>query len=220
MSSNIRNIIIAGALLILFAGAGWFVWDRLGLRNRLTQNNPSDTTPLKETPGPTTFPFVSPTPFPLITLPTPLGSLRPSGSPPAPVIQCQYLLTEPSEGVVPLSIKFTATGIATSGSGRNYEFDFGDGSAKVKQTGPSASHKYEKAGTYNATLKVTDSSGNTISLGSGECRRSITVRSLATPVASGKTTTLPKTGPEGLILVMILPLVLLGMYLYKRFRLI
>ncbi|MDP3856344.1 MAG: PKD domain-containing protein [Stagnimonas sp.] len=40
-----------------------------------------------------------------------------------------------------------------------YEFDFGDGSAPLRQAGASADHLYAEGGRYNASLRVTDASG-------------------------------------------------------------
>ena len=43
----------------------------------------------------------------------------------------------------------------------SYTFTFGDGSQPVTQSTPSVSHTYQSAGTYTATLTVTDSHGAT-----------------------------------------------------------
>jgi hypothetical protein len=73
------------------------------------------------------------------------------------------LTASPTSGKMPVAVAFDGskstdpdTGIDTVAS---YTFNFGDGSAPVTQAGPRISHIYAKAGTYAATLKVTDSRG-------------------------------------------------------------
>ena len=61
----------------------------------------------------------------------------------------------PTSGQVPLSVNFTGT--ATGGKpAYSYSWNFGDGSAVSTAQNPS--HTYSTAGTYTATLTVTDSS--------------------------------------------------------------
>jgi len=73
------------------------------------------------------------------------------------------LTASPTSGKAPLAVAFDGskstdpdTGIDTVAS---YTFNFGDGSAPVTQAAPRISHTYAKAGTYAATLQVTDSRG-------------------------------------------------------------
>ena len=76
-----------------------------------------------------------------------------AGQPPVAVISAN-----PGSGIVPLSVAFSGNGSSDpDGSIAAYEWTFGDGSAPVG--GSSASHVYGVAGSYTATLKVTDSSG-------------------------------------------------------------
>jgi PKD repeat protein len=64
----------------------------------------------------------------------------------------------PTSGQVPLSVAFTGTG--TGGAPPySYSWNFGDGSATSTAQNPS--HTYNTAGTYAATLTVTDSSSPT-----------------------------------------------------------
>ena len=64
----------------------------------------------------------------------------------------------PASGTVPLNVAFSGNGSSDpDGSIVGYEWNFGDGSAVA--AGSSTSHVYATAGSYSATLKVTDSSG-------------------------------------------------------------
>jgi PKD repeat protein len=60
-----------------------------------------------------------------------------------------------TSGVAPLTVTFSAAG--STGTISAYEWHFGDGSPVA--SGVSASHSYTAAGSYSATLKVTNSSG-------------------------------------------------------------
>ena len=67
------------------------------------------------------------------------------------------ITTSATTGVAPLTVAFSGAG--SSGTITSYEWNFGDGSALA--TGVSASHSYTVAGSYSATLKVTNSAGFT-----------------------------------------------------------
>jgi PKD repeat protein len=65
-------------------------------------------------------------------------------------------------GESPLAVTFDGTGSSDPDVGDtlvSYAFDFGDGSAPVIQAAASANHTYARRGTYDATLRVTDSHG-------------------------------------------------------------
>lgn len=64
-----------------------------------------------------------------------------------------------ASGEAPLSVTFDGTGSSAKNSIiTSYNWDFGDG---TKGTGPTASHTFTIAGTYNTQLLVTDSNGLT-----------------------------------------------------------
>ena len=80
----------------------------------------------------------------------------------APIVDS--LSADPQEGAAPLDVSFTATGhdpdTATLGDTvASYTFKFGDGSPDVTQASPTVSHTYNNAGSYVASVKVTDSRG-------------------------------------------------------------
>jgi len=60
-----------------------------------------------------------------------------------------------TSGPIPFAVTFSATG--STGNITSYNWDFGDGD---KGTGLTASHTYAIAGTYSATLAITDATGN------------------------------------------------------------
>jgi PKD repeat protein len=80
------------------------------------------------------------------------------GNPPgnqAPTVQAT---ADPATGRAPLVVRFSATGHDPEGQALTYAWAFGDGG---KATGATASHRYAKAGTYDAKVTVTDPHGAT-----------------------------------------------------------
>ncbi len=65
----------------------------------------------------------------------------------------------PTSGNAPLAVYFSSAGSADNGTIVAYSWDFGDGSAKSSE--PSPSHTYMSAGSFTATLTVTDNDGLT-----------------------------------------------------------
>lgn len=66
----------------------------------------------------------------------------------------------PTNGAAPLPVNFDASTSSDADAGdriASYTFDFGDGSAVLTQSGSTTSHTYAAAGSYTATLTVTDS---------------------------------------------------------------
>jgi hypothetical protein len=67
------------------------------------------------------------------------------------------LKATPSSGTAPLMVAFDGTGSSDpDGSITSYSWDFGDGNSG---SGATVNHQYANAGSYTATLRVTDSSG-------------------------------------------------------------
>jgi PKD repeat protein len=80
----------------------------------------------------------------------------PPNNPPTAV-----LTANPTSGPPPLTVNFDGSGSSDPDSGdhiASYTFKFGDG-LSVTQSTPTVSHTYNKAGTYGATLTVTDTHG-------------------------------------------------------------
>jgi len=73
------------------------------------------------------------------------------------------LAASPVAGKAPLTVTFDGSRSSDPDSGidtvASYTFRFGDGSAPFTQLGPTIAHTYAKAGTYSASLTVTDSRG-------------------------------------------------------------
>ncbi len=78
----------------------------------------------------------------------------PLGSPPVAVASATS-----TSGSVPLTVSFSSSGSYDPDGGTlAYDWDFGDGSAHAGEANPA--HVYTAAGTYNASLTVTDASGS------------------------------------------------------------
>ncbi len=86
----------------------------------------------------------------------------------------------PTVGAPPLAVSFTGTGNDPDGTIASYAWTFGDGGSSSKQN---PSHTYQTAGSYTATLTVTDDRGAT-----GSANVAITVGSNQPPVAQAGAT--------------------------------
>ncbi len=83
-------------------------------------------------------------------------------NPAAPVVA--VLTATPAGGNAPLAVTLDASGShppLNGGKISQYTFNFGDGSSAVTQSTPTVSHSYTTAGTYQASVKVTDTGGGT-----------------------------------------------------------
>jgi chitodextrinase len=77
-----------------------------------------------------------------------------NSSPPGPALEA-VIITDSQKGEAPLTINFDAG--SSSGSIDSYEWTFGDGKAA---NGATTSHTYQSAGTFTATLTVSDTNGS------------------------------------------------------------
>lgn len=77
---------------------------------------------------------------------------------PVPVLDCQSTVVVGSEYM------FDATGSTDDTKIVSYSFDFGDGTAVVKNEKGKTLHIFDKTGKYKVTVSVTDSDGNTAKL--------------------------------------------------------
>lgn len=159
----------------------------------------------------------TPTPTPGVTqTPTPTPTPTPGPEPEQP--RCTGLSASPTEGTAPLTVKFVGSGFDKNGPILEYEFDFGDASGGQpqvwRQKESEAAHRYENPGTFIASLKVKDQ-GGTWRDGSGDCRKTITVRSQPQVLSAVLPAQLPSAGAG---VASVLGLVPLGIYLFRRFK--
>lgn len=92
--------------------------------------------------------------------------------PPPEELACTSLTASPATGNFPLTVNFTAAATNASLAVR-YRFVFGDGNTQ-ESTAPTISHTYTTAGTYSASVSISDSQGNWTS-GPAACQKTITV---------------------------------------------
>jgi PKD repeat protein len=98
-------------------------------------------------PPPTSTPTLTPVP------PTPTPTLTPSANQPPVAVAW----ANPESGEAPLTVQFSSDGSNDpDGSIVGYAWDFGDGGSS---SDANPGHTYTEAGTYNATLTVTDDDG-------------------------------------------------------------
>jgi pseudomonalisin len=74
------------------------------------------------------------------------------------------LSATPTSGTSPLSVSLSAAAShppLNGGQLGQYTFNFGDGSSPATQSGPTVNHTYSSAGSYAATVTVSDSGGGT-----------------------------------------------------------
>lgn len=177
------------------------------------------------TPTPTVTPATSApssTPTPTTTagpISTISATVTPTGGAGATNIAptCSALTVDRSTtGNAPFSITFTASGTDSDGTISKVTFSYGDGQVEnVTQGGgiatstvnAAAAHTYQNAGSYTASVILTDNNGG---VSSGNCTQAITVQTAGSSSSSGSTTSdptpttdiasLPPTGPGDTIL--------------------
>ncbi len=129
-----------------------------------------------------------------------------------------------TSGTAPLTVTFTGSGYDSNGNIEEYQFNFGDSSGGQQQiltTGSNqASHVYYNTGNFIANLIVKDSRG--VWVGGGNCQLNINVNSKPTVLGATAPPVLPKTGNDASVFVAMaaIPTITLGIYLYKRFKLL
>lgn len=65
---------------------------------------------------------------------------------------------DPDYGAAPLTVRFTVESLVVNEiTGAKYTWDFGDGSPASNEASPS--HRYEKPGSYVATIRIVDGAG-------------------------------------------------------------
>ncbi len=79
-------------------------------------------------------------------------------NPPGNVAPTVEAAGDPTAGKPPLAVQFSATGTDPDGDPLTYSWDFGDGGRSLLQN---PSHTYANAGTYTATVTVSDGRGGT-----------------------------------------------------------
>src|SRR5205085_9047461 len=97
------------------------------------------------------------------------------------------LSANPTSGNFPLTVNFTATPAGGSGTYTSYAWTFGDGVTATSTT-PTASHIYTAAGSYNATVQVTDSTPSNVT------SAPLTITVNTPPLTASATGTTPTSG--------------------------
>lgn len=103
------------------------------------------------------------------------------------------LTANPTSGPPPLTVNFDGSGSSDPDSGdhiASYTFKFGDGQSATQST-PTVSHTYNKAGTYGATLTVTDTHGAT-SVNAAEVTITVTAPDLIVSTLKAANTQAPQ----------------------------
>jgi PKD repeat protein len=106
----------------------------------------------EEKPAPTATPAVSPA----AAVPAPAASAGAEAEEGDEILMV-WAEAEPDEGSPPLAVQLKAD--VSGGQGeRKVKWDFGDGSAPSSELNPN--HTYDKAGTFRASVEVTDATGD------------------------------------------------------------
>jgi PKD repeat protein len=76
---------------------------------------------------------------------------------PASPLSASGLSVLPLSGAAPLAVTATTAATGGTGSGRLYTFTWDDGETTGPQSGSTATHTYDTAGSYDVTYTVTES---------------------------------------------------------------
>ena len=104
------------------------------------------------------------------------------------------LAADPSDGVAPLAVAFTAATSDPDGDALSLTWSFGDGESAAG-TSSTASHTYSAPGSYTATVEVSDGRG-----GTGTASATITVSTLQNQPPLASFTVTPAAGEAGEVL--------------------
>ncbi|HEX9356174.1 MAG TPA: PKD domain-containing protein [Streptosporangiaceae bacterium] len=102
------------------------------------------------------------------------------------------LSVSPASGTAPLPVTADASG-STAGSApiSSYTFDFGDGTTVGPQSGATATHTYQSAGSYTVTVTVTATDGNNLT---SSATRTVTVSAQQTTGPTAALSVSPASG--------------------------
>ena len=110
-------------------------------------------TPSENTTAAAPSPTAAPAPPPAIAAASPAADAAEEGD----EILMVWAEAEPDEGAPPLEVQLKAD--VSGGVGeRKIKWEFGDGSPASNELNPK--HKYDKAGTFRASVEVSDASGD------------------------------------------------------------
>jgi PKD domain/Transglycosylase SLT domain len=140
----------------------------------------------------------TPSPSSSTSSPAPTTSTPPSTSPsPSPTDSppVAELTVSVTDGVAPLDVIADASASTDDNGITGYTFDFGDGTPVVAQDKdhPTATHTYQSAGTYQVTVRVTDTANQsstslqvTVTVTAPSSSASSTTSGTSTPASTGE----------------------------------
>jgi PKD repeat protein len=106
-------------------------------------------------------------------------------------VSAQATATTPARGAAPLLVAFDASGSTADAAVVAYEWDFGDG---FGASGVTASHEYAAAGSYVATLTVTDANGE-----SGTATVDVVAQTVSLALGAGRAVYGSSVAAEGVV---------------------
>jgi len=111
----------------------------------------------KSAPAPTATKVAVPAPAAAAASPAATGAAADAAAEEGDEILMVWAEAEPDEGAPPLEVQLKAD--VSGGVGeRKVKWEFGDGSPSSAELNPK--HRYEKAGTFRASVEVSDASGD------------------------------------------------------------